>query len=180
MKKHRSVVVLMLVPLIFALCFASYGQIVGPDEIVIVPLPVYESGEAPQIAPVIGSGEVAFSSQCVDCIVHRVQYALLIPEGTLELVVRRSRQWSARSASSVQRASRWASELRDVGPAPIAWMQHEGRLTRRVPKVASGNPRAAWTAGGSTTLCSSMGDNDWTGRIPLGRMPSRSSMIFAR
>jgi len=86
MKASKSVFVLLIVP-IFVLCCASYGQIVGPDEIVIVPLPLYKSGEVPQIAPVVGLGEVAFPSQCVDCIVHRVQYALLVPEGTLELVV---------------------------------------------------------------------------------------------
>jgi len=87
MKASKSVCVLLLIVPIFVLCFASHAQIIGPDEIVIVALPVYESREAPEIAPVVGSGQVAFPSQCVGCIVHRVQYALLVPQGTLELVV---------------------------------------------------------------------------------------------
>ena len=87
MNAHKSVFVLLLIVLIVAWCFASFGQVIGPDEIMIVSLPVYESTEIPQIAPVVGSGEVAFPSQCSGCIVHRVQYGLLVPEGTLELVV---------------------------------------------------------------------------------------------
>lgn len=86
MKLSRSIFVLLIVS-VFVLCFASYGQVIGPDEIVIVGLPLYESAEVPQIAPVIGLGEVSFPLQCVGCIVHRVQYALLVPVGTLELVV---------------------------------------------------------------------------------------------
>lgn len=86
MNASKSVFVLLIVS-IFMLCFASHGQVIGPDEIMIVPLPVHESAEAPQIAPVIGLGQVEFPSECVGCIVHRVQYALLVPEGTLELVV---------------------------------------------------------------------------------------------
>lgn len=87
MKASKSVCVLLLIVPIFVLWCVGYGQVIGPDEVVIVPLAVYESGEAPQIAPVVDSGQVAFSSQCFGCIVHRVQYALLVPQGTLELVV---------------------------------------------------------------------------------------------
>jgi hypothetical protein len=60
---------------------------VGPDEVVEVSLPLFAIEDEQDEGPVIARGRIAFPSGCSHCQIHRTQYRLVVPEGTLHLIV---------------------------------------------------------------------------------------------